>query len=92
MCLNEIFYEKLSEISQVSGIDKDSILSKKREIDIVDARHILIKVMANYGMSKLGISRMMGLSVRNVQYIITNFDSRIEYSKWARKIYEIVMK
>ena len=92
MNINKIFYENLNKISEISGVDSSVILSKNKELDVVDARHILIKVLYNNGISTHTISKLLGVSMRNVQYAITRFENRIKYSKWARNTYEIVAK
>ena len=92
MSTNKIFYDNLNKIAEISGVESSIILSKSKEFDVVDARHILIKVLYNNGFSTNTISKLLGISMRNVQYAITRFENRIKFSKWARTTYETVTK
>ena len=92
MNLKEVFYENLRKVSEIAGVDEKLIISKNKEIEVVDARHILIKLMINDGISTTAISRLIGVSPRSIQYAITNFENRMLYSKWARRTYEIIAK
>lgn len=92
MSIDDFFYQKLDKIAEVSGVGKTQILSKSKESDVVDARHILIKVLSDCGLSAKNIARSLNMSSRNVQYALLYFDDRIKYSKWARRTYEIIAK
>lgn len=92
MSIDDFFNKKLDEIAEVSGVDRNLILSKSKELDVVDARHIFIKIMSDCGLSSKSIGRVLDISSRNVQYVLQNFESRIKFSKWARRTYEIVKK
>lgn len=92
MSVDDFFNKKLDEIAEISGVEKKMILSKSKELDVVDARHILIKIMNDIGLSSKTIGRILHISSRNVQYVLQNFENRIKFSKWARRTYEIVKK
>lgn len=74
------YYAKAVEVvSDVTGIEKDDIVSKKRQKPLVDARCIIVMLMTKAGYYPNQISEVMGISVRWVQKISETFRDRLRF-------------
>lgn len=86
----EIFAEILRIVEEETEVSAENILSGLRQTEIVDARYLLIKTLRDYGFYPREIARMMGITARAIHYILTNFDTRMDYAKYKRNSYEII--
>ncbi len=59
-------------VAEESDIPKEAILSKSRTAEVVDARHLAIKLLH---------SAIFGMSPRSVRHVITAFDARVQANK-----------
>jgi hypothetical protein len=82
----------LAIVSRETDVAAHQILSKCRAAEVVDARHITAKVLHLNGIYKQRIAQVLGLTERNVSYIIAMFDGRVAYDRVLRNNYERVLK
>lgn len=85
---SEIIATILSIVAEETELEIKSILSQDRHRETVDARHITIFLMSKHGIYTSNIAEIFGTTPRNVQYIITDFDTRLLFSTPMRKDYE----
>lgn len=87
-----LFLNIVNEVAKETEIPADLIMSKKMVQEIVDARHIVVKLLYDLGFYKRQIAEKMNISVRAVHFILDSFDDRMKYSRIANIIYEKVKK
>ncbi len=68
-------------VAEESDIPKEAILSKSRAAEVVDARHLAIKLLHSKDMYPSRIAAIFGMSPRSVRHAITTFDSRVQANK-----------
>lgn len=82
----------LSEILRIvaaeTEIEAEKIMSKSRNCEVVDARHICIELLYKSGMYISRIAEIMKLTPRSVHYVLTDFDDRLLYNTPLRNNYE----
>jgi hypothetical protein len=84
-----------SVIELVSGeleITRDNILSRSRNAETVDARHMAVRLLHAHGVYPSRIAEIFHLSPRNIHYVITSFDARIQTNRKLRNIYAKIAK
>lgn len=89
---SEIISNVLSAVSEETDIDIKAIISQTRIREVVDARHIAIFLMSKYGIYTSNIAEIFGITPRNVQYVISDFNTRLLFSIPMRKDYERIVK
>lgn len=89
---SEIFAAILKMVSDETDVPEQEIMSKNRQTDIVDARHILVKSLHDYGFYPVEISQHTGMSHRAVNHIITNFDCRMTTGQYIRNSFARIRK
>lgn len=89
---SKIFAETLKIISEETEIPENKILSESKEIDVVDARFILIHVLYRKGIYPSEIAAFIGKTKRCVNHSISTFDSRLSSGKIMRFTWERVKK
>ena len=82
----------LDAVSDELEIAKESILSKSRHADVVDARHMAVRLLHAQGVYPVRIAEILRLSPRNIHYVITSFDARIQTNRKLRNIYAKLAK
>ena len=87
-----LFLDIVNEVAKETEIPADLIMSKKMVQEIVDARHIVVKLLYDLGFFISQIAEKMNISVRAVHFILFSFDDRMKYSRIANIIYEKVKK
>lgn len=89
---SEIFAEALSLVSKETEIPVERILSSCKDSETVDARHLLVRLLADRGIYPAQISVCVKKTERTVNYMITNFQCRAETRKMLRINYENIKK
>lgn len=79
-------------VAEELEVEKESILSKSRKAEIVDARHMVAKLLHAHNIYPSRIAVLLGLSARNIQYAITSFDARIQTNRALRNSYAKLAK
>lgn len=77
----------LELVAEELDVPKNSILSKSRKAEIVDARHMAAKLLHARNIYPSRIAEFFGVSPRTVQYVITSFDARIQTNRALRSSY-----
>ncbi len=89
---NNTLSDVLNAVSEATDITPDAIISKSRECEVVDARHICVKLLHLRGLYVSRIANLMKLTPRNIQYILSSFDARIKFNRPLRNNYERARK
>lgn len=79
-------------VAEELDVPKESILSKSRKAEIVDARHMAAKLLHVCNVYPSRIAEIFGVSARTVQYVITSFDARIQTNRILRNSYAKLAK
>lgn len=82
----------LGIVAEELDVPQDSILSKSRKAEIVDARHMVAKLLHIRNIYPSRIAEIFGVSPRTVQYVITSFDARIQTNRALRSSYAKLAK
>ncbi len=88
----DLFDKILSEVCKETEISSKELMSNNRTEEVVDARHILVAILADYGFYPSTIASMLECSKRNITLIITNFSRRCNRRKLLRNNYERIKK
>lgn len=81
MCKSEIFAETINLVSQETEIPAERILSPDKDTETVDARYLLVSLLADRGMYPSQIAVHIHKTKRAVNYMISNFRERMEGGK-----------
>lgn len=71
----------LNLVTTETEIPKELILSKSRTAEVVDARHLAIRLLHSKDIYPTRIAEIFNLSPRTIHYIITTFDTRLQANK-----------
>lgn len=82
----------LELVAEELDVPKESILSKSRKAEIVDARHMAAKLLHIHNVYPSRIADFFGISPRNIHYVITSFDARIQTNRSLRNSYAKLAK
>ena len=82
----------LELVAEELDVPKDLILSKSRKAEIVDARHMVAKLLHIRNVYPSRIAEIFGVSPRSIHYIITSFDARIQTNRMLRNSYAKLAK
>lgn len=80
----------LGIVADELDVPKDSILSKSRTAEVVDARHLAIKLLHQKDIYTKRIAEIFGMSPRSVHYVITSFESRLQTNAQLRSSYQSI--
>lgn len=72
-------------------VPKEMILSKSRNAEAVDARHAVAMLLYKSGIYVSRIAGILRVSPRYVQYIVTEFEGRLQSNRPLRMTYERVL-
>ena len=82
----------LEIVAEELDVPKESILSKSRKAEIVDARHMAAKLLHVCNVYPSRIAEIFGVSARTIQYVITSFGARIQTNRALRNSYAKLAK
>lgn len=82
----------IETVAEELDVPKESILSKSRKAEIVDARHMVAKLLHIRNIYPSRIAEIFGVSPRTVQYVITSFEARIQTNRMLRNSYAKLTK
>lgn len=82
----------LDLVAEELDVPKDSILSKSRKAEIVDARHMAAMLLHRCNVYPSRIASIFGVSPRSIHYVITSFDARIQTNRTLRNSYAKLAK
>lgn len=78
-----IFGDVLGKVSEVMELTPNDVLHSNTE-ECTDARCILVKVLADIGMTDSEIAKMVGVTRQCVNYSRNHFDERLR--KWSVRV------
>lgn len=90
--LTELADYVLELVAEELDVTKESIMSKSRKAEIVDARHMAAKLLHARNIYPSRIAEIFGVSPRTVQYVITSFDTRLQTNRALRNSYAKLAK
>lgn len=92
MYKSELFQKILSLVSEVTEIPSIMILSKSKVIAVVDARSILVNILAEQGLYPVQIAELVDHTPASIRNLISNYSNRCKgnhiiaiYSQKVRK-------
>lgn len=86
----KIFSTCLDIVAEEMDITRDQIISDCKNEDVVDARHLLVKLLTDCGLYPSVISQLIGCTSRNINVILSGFKLRCDRRKLLRINYERV--
>lgn len=84
MSKSDIFNDILRKVSEETEISCPQILSRRKDMETVDARYLLVHFLSETGFSPSYIAAKIGVRERTVTHILTNFDVRLSTQKMLR--------
>lgn len=88
----ELVDSVLELVSDELEITRASILSRSRDAETVDARHMAVRLLRAHGVYPSRIAEIFHLSPRNIHYVITSFDARTQTNRKLRNVYAKIAK
>lgn len=82
----------LEIVAEELDVPKESILSKSRKAEIVDARHMTAKLLHVCNVYPSRIAQIFDVSPRSIHYVITSFEARIQTNRALRNSYAKLAK
>ena len=76
----EYFGKVIKVVTELTEVSEESILGKSREVEVVDARWMVIYLMREKGFPTKQISSLVHHPGRTVNHAINNFPDRAKYS------------
>lgn len=76
MCKTQLFNTVLQFVAKETEIPECLITSHSRATEVVDAKSILVKILAENGMYPVQISQYMHLTPSCVRNLLTNYERR----------------
>ena len=92
MCKSEIFAEILKIVSSETEIPAERILSSDKDTETVDARYLLVYILSEMGFYPSQTSIHLHKTKRAINYIISNFEERLNSGKMMRIYLENIKK
>lgn len=77
---SEYFGKVIKVVTELTEVSEDSILGKSREVEVVDARWMVIYLMREKGFPTRQISTLIQHPERTVNHAINSFSDRVRYS------------
>lgn len=90
--LTELADYVLELVAEELDVPKESIMSKSRNAEVVDARHLSAMLLHKSNVYPSRIASIFGVSPRTVQYAITSFNARIQTNRALRNSYAKLAK
>lgn len=82
----------LELVAEELDVPKESIMSKPRNAEVVDARHTAVKPLHCNNIYPSKIAAMFDVSPRTIHHVITSFDARIQTNRSLRNSYAKIAK
>lgn len=82
----------IETVAEELDVPKESIMSKSRKAEIVDARHMTAKLLHVHNVYPSRIAEIFGVSPRSIHCVITSFDARIQTNRSLRNSYAKLAK
>lgn len=79
-------------VADITEIPCKTIMSKCSRADVVDARWIAVYLLHKAGVYTMRIAEHLGITPRYVQYIVTDYEDRINLNQPMHQYYDAVRK
>ncbi len=89
---NELIERVIEIVTEEAEVTREALLSHKRTIEVVDARHIAVVELVKEGVYISRIAQTFGMTLRNVQHIITEFNTRTAHNKPLKYLHERIKR
>lgn len=76
MCKSELLQQSLDVVSDVTGVSGDMILSSCKNMEVVDARFLLIRMLTKIGFYPRQIAEFLHKTPASVRYSIDGYGPR----------------
>lgn len=83
-----VLEQYISIVVDVCDISREELLCKCKKEELVDARHILIKLLSETGAYPVMIAHSLNITPRAVNDVLNKFNSNVQSKKWMRINYE----
>lgn len=81
MCKTEIFTEILEAVSRETEVSAAQILGNSKQMEVVDARSILVKLLSSSGFYPEQIAKLMHKTSACIRHLLSNHESRESANK-----------
>ena len=92
MCKSEIFANVLEIVSKETEISASLILSDCKQMEVEDARYLLVYFLSQKGFYPSKIATQINKTKRAINYILTHFKDRLSSGKMMRIQFENIKK
>ncbi len=92
MIKSDIFTSVLKDVCEATELPESDIISRSRTEEIVDARHLLIALLARRGYYPSMTAARMALNVSNVRRALEGFSARMARSPGLRQCHDSITR
>ncbi len=84
---SELFSRILAAVSEETGLTELEIRSKRKTLEVVDARYLMVRLLLEHKFYYTEIARYLNITPQAVSRIITGFEKRKEQSYFLEPNY-----
>jgi hypothetical protein len=89
MFKQDFFNKVLNIVASLTELSADQILNGKKTDEVVDARWIIVRLLSEHGCHTSRIAMLLHMTQRNVTYILTVFQDRLDqYDSFFKATYQ----
>lgn len=77
---SEDFSKVIKVVTELTDVTEEAILGKSREVEVVDARWMVICLMKEKGYQAKQIATLVNHPIRTINHAINAFSDRVKYS------------
>ena len=91
MCKQDYFEKVLNIVASMTELTAEQILHGRKTDEVVDARWIIVRMLSEHGYHTSKIAMLLHMTQRNVTYILTVFQDRLDqYDSLFKSTYQKV--
>lgn len=79
MCKRVLCEQIVAQVSKITDLTIDEIMSRHRRPEVVDARYLAVYIMLKKGIQINRVAEFMTMTERNVYHVQERFDDRKDY-------------
>jgi hypothetical protein len=80
----------LEVVSTQTAQAHSSIMGEGKSMEVVDARHLFIKLLHQHGYYPKMIATICGMTPKGIYHVLANFDNRLANSRMLRENHQAV--
>lgn len=89
MCKQDYFDRVVNIVASLTELTPERILHGKKTDEVVDARWIIVRMLFEHGYHTSKIAMLLHMTQRNVTYILTVFQDRLDqYDSLFKSTYQ----